>query len=641
MKIKINISNKSTVIETEEGLSLKKILERKEPFLLDKYAVAWCDEKLIDFHTPVREEGEYFLLSLNDERSMKAMWHTTSHIMAQAVKRLYKVNLAIGPAIKDGFYYDIDTQTPFTDEDLNKISKEMKKIIESNYPIEYESITKKNAKEIFADNKFKLELIQEIEDEQVSIYKQGEFIDLCKGPHLLSTGKVSAFKLLSVAGSYWRGDEHRESLQRIYGISYSNKESLNEYLYRYEEAKKRDHRKLGRELDLFNIYEDVGAGLVVWHPKGATIREVIEEFWKKEHIKRGYEIIRTPHIAKSKLWKISGHYDYYLENMYTFKVDNEEYVLKPMNCPYHILVYNSDIRSYRDLPIRYAELGTVYRNERSGVLHGMLRVRGFTMDDGHIFCREDQVTDEIGKVLDFAFDMIKTFGYKDFEVHLSVRDPEHKEDYAGNDKEWEKAEGALIETLNERNVEYERKEGEAVFYGPKIDIKIKDALGREWQGPTIQFDFNLPGRFKMKYIGEDGNEHPVYMIHRALLGSLERFVGGLIEHYNGNFPLWLAPTQIRVLTVTDKGNEFAKEMYEKLKMNGFRCELDLRNAKLSKKIRDSEIQKIPYIFIIGAKEVESETISLRHHLEGDIGSFSIKEVLTHIKEELNREVTYI
>ncbi len=636
IKIKLFINEKSYIVEAEEVITLKEILKNQDLSLLEKYAGAWSNNNFIDFHTPIKEGAEYCLLSFGDPRIFPAMWHTTSHIMAQSIKRLYNVNLAIGPAIEEGFYYDMEKDVPFTDEDIDAISKEMKKVIESDFPIEHSIISKEEARELFKDNKFKLELIHEIEGNSVSIYKQHEFVDLCRGPHLLSTGKIKNFRLLSVSGSYWRGDETRESLQRIYGISYPNKKALDDFLYRYEEAKKRDHRKLGKKLKLFNIYEESGPGLVLWHPKGAIIREIIEEYWKKEHIKRGYQIVRTPHIARAELWKKTGHFDYYFENMFTFEIDNAEYVVKPMNCPYHILIYNSEIRSYRDLPIRFAELGAVYRNERSGVLHGMLRVRGFTIDDGHIFCREDQVKSEIGNAVDFAFDIIKTFGYEDFVVQLSVRDPKHKEDYAGSDEEWERAESALTSALDEREIEYVSMAGEAVFYGPKIDISMKDVLGRKWQGPTIQFDFNLPGRLGMTYIGEDGKEQTVYMIHRALLGSLERFVGGLIEHYNGNFPTWLAPTQIKILTVTDKGNEFALKIHEKLIEENLRVELDLRNEQLSKKIRDAETEKIPYMFIIGSREVKLGTVSVRHHRGGNIGSFGLDEIISQIKEEIKQ-----
>lgn len=636
IQIKIYINGKRSILEVKEETVLKEILTNLDSSLLDKYAGAWSEDRFVDFYETINKEGEYYLIQFDDPRALPAMWHTTSHIMAQAVKRLYNVNLAIGPSIEEGFYYDMEKDEPFTDEDLSAVSREMERIIESSYEIEHSMVPKEEAKNLFSDNKFKLELVDEIEDDSVSIYKQDEFFDLCRGPHLLSTGKVKAFKLLSVSGSYWRGDEMRESLQRIYGISYPDNKTLDEYLYRYEEAKKRDHRKLGKILDLFKIYEDTGPGLVLWHPKGTIIREIISNYWKEEHIKRGYQLVTTPHIAKADLWKKTGHFEYYREKMYIFEIDGVEYVVKPMNCPNHILIYKSKIRSYRDLPIRLAELGTVYRNERSGVLHGMLRVRGFTIDDGHIFCREDQVSSEIGDSVDFAFDIIKTFGYENFVVQLSVRDPEHKEQYAGSDKEWENAEASLIKALYERGIEYMKEEGEAVFYGPKIDISMKDILGRKWQGPTIQFDFNLPIRLGLTYIGEDGKEHMIYMIHRALLGSMERFVGGLIEHYNGNFPAWLAPIHIRILTVTDEGNGFAEEIHKKLSEEGLRIELDLRNEQLSKKIRDAETEKIPYMFIIGRREVKSGTLSVRHHQEGDIGSFKLEEITSRLKEEIKQ-----
>jgi threonyl-tRNA synthetase len=641
IKIKLYIDKEYSALEVEKGIALKQILKDRNPSIFNKFAGAMKGDEFIDFHTPIKEGGELRLVSYNNKASYSAYWHTTSHIMAQAIKRLYKVNLAIGPSIEEGFYYDMEKETPFSEEDLKKISEEMEKIIKSDLPIEYKEIRKKEAKKLFSDNKFKLELIDGIEDDFVSVYSQGEFSDLCRGPHLCSTGKVKAFKLLSVSGSYWRGDEKRERLQRIYGISYPDKKILNDYIRRYEEAKERDHRKLGKQLDLFNIYDEIGAGLVLWHPNGAIIREEMENFWKKEHLKRDYKIVRTPHIAKADLWKTSGHFDFYLENMYTFKRNDEEYVVKPMNCPYHILIYKKQTRSYRDLPIRFAELGTVYRYERSGVLHGMLRVRGFTQDDAHIFCSEDQIENEIGKVFDFAMEVIKTFGYEDFQILLSVRDPAHKEKYAGSDKEWENAESALVSTLKERGIEYKREEGEAVFYGPKIDIKIKDAIGRSWQGPTIQFDFNLPHRFEATYIGEDGQEHMVYMVHRALFGSFERFVGGLIEHYNGNFPTWLAPVQAILLPITNEQIDFSKQVLNTLKDNDIRVKLDDRNEKLSRKIRDAETKKIPYMLIIGNKELASKTVSVRNHKDGDIGNFKVEDILSKIKEEIKtKEVSH-
>jgi len=636
IKIELYIDKESSALEVEKGITLKEILKEKNPSIFRKFAGAVKDGNFVDFHTPINESGKFQLISYTNKISFPAYWHTTSHIMAQAVKRLYDVNLAIGPSIEEGFYYDMEKEEPFTEDDLKKISEEMKKIIKDDFPIEYKKASKKEAKKLFSDNKFKLELIDNIKDDFVSIYSQGDFADLCGGPHLYSTGKVKSFKLLSVSGSYWRGDEKRERLQRIYGVSYPDKKMLKDYMRRYKEAKERDHRKLGKQLDLFGIYEEIGAGLVLWHPNGTIIREEMESFWKKEHLKRDYQLVRTPHIAKAALWKTSGHFDFYFENMYTFSRNDEEYVVKPMNCPYHILIYKKQTRSYRDLPIKYAELGTVYRYERSGTLHGMLRVRGFTQDDAHIFCSEEQIEEEIGKVFDFAMEMIKTFGYKDFEIFLSVRDPKNKDKYAGSDNEWEKAESALVSTLKKREIKYHREEGEAVFYGPKIDIKIKDAIGRSWQGPTIQFDFNLPHRFNATYIGEDGEEHMVYMVHRALFGSFERFVGGLIEHYNGNFPTWLAPTQVILLPITDEQINFSEKVLKTLKNNDIRAKLDDRNEKLSRKIRDSETKKIPYMFIIGSKETESEKVSVRNHKEGDIGSFKIEDILLKIKKEIKQ-----
>lgn len=634
MEIKIYRDKSPLTTKVKKGDSLSDILSEKDPSLLEKYAVAWNGREVVDFHTSIEKKQDLELLPWTDERILEAYWHTTSHIMAQAARRLYEVKLAIGPAIDDGFYYDMETEEPFSDETLEKISVEMDKIINEDYRIEREVISREKARELFDDNKFKLELIEEIDSEELSIYKQGEFVDLCRGPHLISTGKVNHFLLTSVAGSYWRGDEDRESLQRIYGISFPMESQLKEYKVRIKEARERDHRKIGNQLDLFNIYEEGGPGLIVWHPKGTIVREIMEDYWKKEHVKRGYQLVKTPHIARAELWHRTGHFDFYRENMYTFDVDDEEYVVKPMNCPYHILIYKSDTRSYRDLPMRLAELGTVYRNERSGVLHGMLRVRGFTVDDGHIFCKKDQVEDEIGDSVDFALDTIKTFGYSNYIIHLSVRDPENKDKYAGSDENWEKAEKALVKALESRELNYERLEGEAVFYGPKIDIHVKDALGRLWQGPTIQFDFNLPGRLGMTYVGEDGEEHTVYMIHRALFGSVERFFGGLIEHYKGNFPLWLAPVQIKVLTINDEVNRYAEEIYTRYKEEGFRIEIDKRNEKLSKKIRDAENQKIPYQFIIGNREVENNNISVRHHQEGDIGTKNVDKFLLQLKEEI-------
>lgn len=563
--------------------------------------------------------------------------HSASHIMAAAVRELYpEVKLAIGPPIEDGFYYDFLKKEPFTSEDLEKIEKKMESIIEADYHFVCTEMSRKEAIDYFErmNEPFKVELLKELDSDTVTIYQQGNFVDLCRGPHIPSTGKLSFFKLLSVAGAYWRGNEQNPMLQRIYGTAFLDEKSLKSYLERLEESKRRDHRKLGRELDLFTIHEDAGAGLVYWHPKGALVRRIIEDFWKDEHVRRGYQIINIPHIARINLWEKSGHTQFYKENMYFLDIDNQKYVLKPMNCPGHIMIYQTKVRSYRDLPIRYAELGTVYRYERSGVLHGLLRVRGFTQDDAHIFCALEQIDDEITNVIDLADYMLKNFGYNEFEIDLSVRDPAHKDKYMGSDEEWNMAEEALIKALKSRNLSYTRKEGEAVFYGPKIDIKLLDALGRTWQGPTIQFDFNLPIRFDVKFINKDGKAYHVFMIHRTVLGSMERFFGGLIEHYGGAFPAWLAPVQVKVLPISEKQLKYAKEVVERLSGENIRVEMDDRNEKIGFKIREAQLEKIPYMLIIGSKEVESSKVSLRMRNGEDKGAVNLSDFTGELKKEI-------
>ena len=567
------------------------------------------------------------------ENELEILRHSTAHIMAQAVKELYpETKITIGPSIKDGFYYDFFRDTPFAVEDLEKIEKKMNEIIKSNLSFERTEVSKDEARKIFKDESYKIELINEIPDEKVSIYKQGNFIDLCRGPHLPSTGKVKSFKLLSLAGSYWRGSEKNKMLQRIYGTSFFTKDELEKYLNKLEEAKKRDHRKLGKELDLFSMDDEVGAGLVNWHPKGALIRYLIENFWREEHYKNGYQIVYSPHIARVNLWHTSGHMDFYKENMYSpMDIEGMPYIVKPMNCPFHIKIYKSKLKSYRELPIRWAELGTVYRYERSGVLHGLLRVRGFTQDDAHIFCRLDQLSDEIERVLNFTLYMLRSFGFKDFDVYLSTR----PEGYVGTLSNWEKATDALKGALDKAGLKFEIDPGAGVFYGPKIDVKIKDSLERTWQCSTIQVDFNLPERFDVKYIGEDGSAHQPIMIHRALLGSLERFFGCLIEHYAGAFPLWLAPVQAKVMTITDKQNDYASEVLNQLLNSGIRGEADLRNEKVGFKIREAQLEKTPYMLIAGNKEVESKTISVRKRDGTDMGAMGIEKLVEILKEEIN------
>ncbi len=563
---------------------------------------------------------------------LKTLRHSAAHILAQAVKRLYpSVKLGIGPAIEDGFYYDFYYPEGFTSEDLKKIEREMKKIIKEDFPFERIEVSREEAEKILKEQgeDFKLELLKEIPStETISFYRDGEFIDLCRGPHVESTGKVKAVKLLSVAGAYWRGDETRPMLQRIYGTAFEDEESLKEYLRLLEEAKKRDHRRLGRELGLFDFYEEVGPGLVLWHPKGALLRSILEEYLKKEHLRRGYQLAVIPHIMKSDIWKRSGHYEYYRENMFIFEIEGKEYGIKPMNCPGHIMIYKSRIRSYRELPIRIFELGTVYRYERTGVLHGLLRVRGFTQDDAHIFCRPDQLEDEIGGVIDFVGDVLKVFGFEDVEMELSTRPDE----YIGSEENWERATNALAMALERRGIAYNINPGEGAFYGPKIDVKLKDALGRAWQCATIQCDFSLPERFELTYVDKDGQYRQPIMIHRVVLGSIERFIGTLIEHYAGAFPFWLSPEQIRVLPVSDRFVEYAEGIREKLAGLGYRVGLDRSSETLPKKIRIAEKEKIPYMVIVGEKEVETSTISVRERGRKDLGTMVFDRFLEVLRE---------
>lgn len=582
-------------------------------------------------------------VDLGTDEGREILRHSTAHVLAQAVKRLFpEVKLAIGPAIENGFYYDFDKPEPFTLDDLGRIEEEMRKIVAEDLPIVREEISRDEAVQLFQklDEPYKLELIEDLPDEEVvSIYRQGEFVDLCRGPHLASTGQLRAFKLLSVAGAYWRGDEKRKMLQRIYGAAFPSEVELQAHLHVLEEAERRDHRKLGKELDLFSLHEEAGAGLVYWHPKGAIIRKVIEDFWREEHLKRGYQLVYSPHIARRDLWEISGHWGWYRENMYSpIDIDGVEYLLKPMNCPFHILMYKTRTRSYRDLPIRWAELGTVYRYERSGVLHGMLRVRGFTQDDAHLFMRPDQLEDELVGVLDLVQFMMKSFGYKDYDMELSVRDPANKEKYVGPDDVWNMAEGALVAALERKGLPYTRMEGEAKFYGPAIDVKVKDALGRGWQGPTIQVDFNLPERFDLEYIGEDNAPHRPVMIHRTVLGSMERFVAGLVEHYAGAFPVWLAPVQVRVIPIADRHIDYARKVASELMEAKVRVEVDDRSEKMGYKIREAQLEKVPYMLVAGDREAEQGTVSVRSRSEGDLGPMALADFKARLMREIEQKV---
>ena len=555
--------------------------------------------------------------------------------MAHAVKKLFPgVKLAIGPSIQEGYYYDFDLDKTFTPEDLAAIEKEMAAVIKKDSPFVRKEMSRKDALRMFEEmgESYKVELINDLSDETVTIYEEDGFSDLCRGPHLVSTGKIAAFKLLSVAGAYWRGNEKNKMLQRIYGTAFNNAKDLKKYLDFLEEVKKRDHRRLGKELDLFSINDEIGSGLVLWHPNGAIIRKTIEDFWKNEHLKADYKLLYSPHIAKLELWKTSGHLDFYRENMYSpMEIEGVDYELKPMNCPFHIRVYRSSLRSYRNLPIRYAELGTVYRYERSGVLHGLLRVRGFTQDDAHIFCREDQIEEEILRVLDFTIFVLKTFGFDSYDIYLSTR----PEKYVGSQENWERSTNALKMALEEKGLKYMVDPGEGVFYGPKIDIKVKDSLGRSWQCSTIQVDFNNPERFDITYRGTDGREHRPIMIHRALMGSLERFFGVLIEHYAGAFPLWLSPVQVSVLTIAERHDAYAEKLFSELSRQGIRVELDTDSEKIGNKIRKSSIRKIPYSVIIGDKEVEDNKITVRRRNGENIGPFTFDELISFLSEEIN------
>ena len=571
------------------------------------------------------------MVNENSADALDVLRHSSAHLMAHAVLALFPgTQTGIGPATEDGFFYDFLRDTPFTPDDLLVIEEKMRELAKKDLPIQKLTLSKKEALRTFKElgQELKVELIQEKADKELTCYKQGDFIDFCLGPHLPSTRQIKHFKLLSVSGAYWKGDEKGKQLQRIYGTSFYKEKDLKEYLALLEEAKKRDHRKLGPELDLYSSNEDMGAGLILWHPKGATIRRIIEDYWREEHIRDGYEFVYAPHVAKLDVWRKSGHTEFY-EAMYPpLLSEGIEYELKPMNCPFHTMVFNSRQRSYRDLPLRWAELGTVYRYERSGVLHGLLRVRGFTVDDAHIFCRGDQLEEEIQKAIFLALRFMKTFGFKEYDVFLATR----PEKYVGKIKDWDKAIHALEMALKGAKLDFKFDEGEGVFYGPKIDIKVKDVLKRSWQCTTVQLDFNLAERFDLHYVGEDGKLHRPYLIHRALLGSLERFFGILIEHYNGNFPVWLAPVQVVILPIADRHNEYADSLDKMLKENGLRSKKDFRREKVGYKIRDAEMHKIPFLLIVGDKEVKNRTASLRVHTVGDKGEVDVNEFLEKVKE---------
>lgn len=622
-----------SVREYPEGTTSLQVAQSIGERLAKEVIAAKANENLVDLRQPLAGEVNLRLIKPGDPEGLQIIRHSASHVMAQAVRHLYPgVKLAIGPAIDSGFYYDFDLPEPLKPEDLVKIEAEMAKIISADLPFERFELSKAEALEFFKKDgeKYKYELVENLVDGTISFYKQGDFTDLCRGPHLPSTGRLKAYQLMSIAGAYWRGDSSREMLQRIYGTAFAGKKELDDYLKFLEEAAKRDHRKLGKELDLFSINDQIGGGLVLWHPQGARVRHELESFWKNEHYKNGYELVYTPHVGRGMLWETSGHLGFYKENMYaSMDVEGQPYYVKPMNCPFHIAIYQSRGRSYRELPFRWAELGTVYRFERSGVLHGLMRVRGFTQDDAHIFCRQDQMPEEIDRVLDFCLKMIRSFGFKDFKLYLATRP---KEKSVGDEKLWQAATEALQAAIVKTGLPAEVDEGGGAFYGPKIDLKIKDALGREWQCSTIQFDFNEPERFNLTYKGSDGADHQPYMIHRALFGSIERFFGVLIEHYEGAFPMWLAPVQAIVLPVLPEQHEYSCKVMEELRQAGIRAETDNRNEKIGYRIREAQLQKIPYMLVVGEREAQDGTVALRTRKDGDQGAQSLEKVMAEILE---------
>ncbi len=622
----IHISFENKQYSFSEGTTVKGFLESINRSS-QSVVFAKLNDRAVDLSHEIREDGAVLVVfAINAPESLAVLRHSTSHLMAQAVKELFPdARLAIGPAIEDGFYYDFSVPEPFTPESLGRIEQRMRELSKKDIPIRREELSRAQAQELFGQRHedYKVELLKDI-DGTISVYRQGDFVDLCSGPHVPSTGYIRTFKLLSTAGAYWRGDEHNEMLRRIYGTAFPDKESLKVHLQRIEEAKKRDHRKIGRELGLFSIEDEIGAGLVLWHPRGAVLRSVIEGYWKDLHAASGYQFVYTPHIAKLSLWETSGHLGFYRENMFpSMELEHVDYQLKPMNCPFHIAIYKAGTKSYRDLPLRYAELGTVYRFERSGVMHGLMRVRGFTQDDAHVFVTSEQLEGEIVDILGLALRYLRTFGFEQFNVYLSTR----PEKYVGSLENWAKAESSLKGALVKQGLSYSIDPGEGVFYGPKIDIKIKDVLGREWQCTTIQIDFNEPERFDVSYIGEDNQKHRAIMVHRAIMGSLERFVGVLIEHYGGALPFWCSPVQAKIITINTRNVAYAKEIMLKLKNSGIRAEEDFREETLSYKIREATMLKVPYLMIVGDREQESGTVNVRRPKEAAQKSYGIEELL--------------
>ncbi len=630
--IKVELKDGSK-IEVKEGSSILEVAKQISEGLARNAMAGKVDGEVKDLRTELQKDCKLEILTFDDEDGKKTYWHTTSHIMAQAIKRIYgdSVKLTIGPSIANGFYYDFDVEKPFTEEEIAKIEEEMKKIIKENLAITRYTLPRKEAIQLMKDRKepYKVELIEELpEGEEISFYDQGEFKELCAGPHIMSTGGIKAFKLLSSSSSYWRGDETKQTLQRIYGISFPKASMLEEYLNMLEEAKKRDHKKLGKELELFMLLPE-GPGFPFFLPKGMVLRNILEDFWRKKHIANGYQEIKTPMILNEELWHRSGHWDHYKDNMYTTKIDEQDYALKPMNCPGGMLVYKSKMHSYKEFPIRLGELGLVHRHEKSGQLNGLFRVRCFTQDDAHIFCLPDQIESEIVNLMHLINEVYSIFGFS-YTVELSTR----PEDSMGSDEDWNMAENALKKALEDQGMEYQLNEGDGAFYGPKIDFHIKDCLGRDWQCGTIQLDFQMPERFDLTYIGEDGEKHRPVMLHRVVFGSIERFIGILIEHYAGAFPTWIAPVQVKLLPIADSHKQYAEKLKAELEKNGIRVELDDRQEKIGYKIREAQLQKIPYMLILGDKEVEANAVGVRSRKDGDIGQMQLQDFIAKVQKEV-------
>ncbi len=633
--IKISLPDGSTR-EFPKPVTPLEIAQSIGPGLARDALAARVDGELRDLASPIEKDSPVQIITQKSPEGLEIYRHSSAHLMAAAVKELFPdARPGVGPATETGFFYDFRREKPFTEADLEKIEQKMKELVAADIPYERIHYPKEEGRKLFEQmgEVLKCELISEKAEAVFSAYKTGNFLDFCLGPHIPSTGRIRAFKLLSVAGAYWKGDETSYPMQRIYGTSFFNQKGLDDFLHKIEEAKRRDHRRLGKELDLFSIQEDAGPGLIFWHPKGATIRKEVQDYLERELVDTGYQLVSTPHLARLDLWKTSGHTNFYSENMFTpMELDDATYQLKPMNCPFHVLIYRNTRRSYRELPMRLAEFGTVYRYERSGVMHGLLRVRGFTQDDAHIFATPETIEEEIGACVDIALKILRTFGFEKYEVELSLRDPNSPDETTGEPADWQFAEDTLRKVLKSRKITYKSLEGEAAFYGPKIDIKVVDALGRPWQLSTIQYDFNLPMRFGLEYIGADGRAHRPLMVHRALLGSVERFLGVLIEHYGGNFPVWLAPVQVAVLPVSEKQASYAQQVADRLRQSRFRVHLDERNEKLNARIRDAQLSKIPFTLVVGGREEEGQSVAVRRRGQREVISQSVEDFVQSLEQ---------